>query len=84
MSSLDNVSATTFFFPGRYSNDTPYSSKSKSQHKIRSEALSIVRVLNFSGRKEEWPTWSEKFLAKAKRSEIKYVFLGKLQLPKTS
>jgi hypothetical protein len=25
--------------------------------------LSTIRVLNFWGRKEEWPTWSEKFLA---------------------
>jgi hypothetical protein len=46
--------------------------------------LSAIRVLNFSGRKEEWPTWSEKFLAKAKRSGIKDVLLGKLQIPKTS
>ena len=43
--------------------------------------LSAIRVLNFSGRKEEWPTWSEKFLAKAKRSGIKDVLL---QIPKTS
>jgi hypothetical protein len=43
-----------------------------------------MRVLNFSGRKEEWPTWSEKFLAKGKRSGIKDVLLGKLQTPKTS
>jgi hypothetical protein len=46
--------------------------------------LSAIRVLNFSGRKEEWPTWSEKFLAKAKRSGIKDVLLGKLEIPKTS
>jgi hypothetical protein len=36
------------------------------------------------GRKEEWSTWSEKFLAKAKHSGIKDVLLGKLQIPKTS
>ena len=46
--------------------------------------LSAIRVLNFSGRKDEWPTWSEKFLAKAKRSGIKDVLLGKLQIPKSS
>jgi hypothetical protein len=46
--------------------------------------LSTIRVLNFSGRKEDWPTWSEKFLAKAKRSGIKEVLLGKLHIPKTS
>ena len=46
--------------------------------------LSPIRVLHFSGRKEEWPTWSEKFLAKAKPSGIKDVFLWKLQIPKSS
>jgi hypothetical protein len=45
---------------------------------------SAIRVLHFSGRKEEWSTWSEKFLAKAKHSGIKDVLLGKLQIPKTS
>jgi hypothetical protein len=46
--------------------------------------LSAIRVLHFLGRKEEWPIWREKFLAKAKRSGIKDVLLGKLQIPKTS
>jgi hypothetical protein len=46
--------------------------------------LSAIIVLNFSGRREEWPTWSEKFLAKAKCSRIKDVMLGNLQIPKTS
>jgi hypothetical protein len=51
---------------------------------IKMSDLSAIRVLNFSRRKEECPTWSEKFLAKAKRSGIKDVLLGKLQIPKTS
>jgi hypothetical protein len=46
--------------------------------------LSAIQALNFSGRKEEWPTWREKFLAKAKRSGIKDVLLGKLHIPKSS
>jgi hypothetical protein len=45
--------------------------------------LSVIQVLSFSGSKDEWPTWSEKFLAKAKRSEIKDVLLGKV-IPKSS
>jgi hypothetical protein len=40
--------------------------------------------LSFSGSKDEWPTWSEKFLAKAKRSGIKDVLLGKVLMPKYS
>ncbi len=45
---------------------------------------SAIRLLNFSGKTDEWPRWSEKFLAKAKRSGIKDVLLGKLEIPKTS
>jgi C2H2 zinc-finger/Zinc knuckle len=40
-------------------------------------------VLNFSGKKEDWPTWSEKFQAKAKRSGIKDVLLGRVEIPRT-
>jgi hypothetical protein len=43
--------------------------------------FSAIRVLNISGRKEEWPSWSEKFQAKAKRSGIKDVLLGKVEIP---
>jgi hypothetical protein len=43
--------------------------------------FSAIWVLNFSGRKEEWPSWSEKFLAKAKRSGIKDVLVGKVEIP---
>jgi hypothetical protein len=34
-----------FFFPGRYSNVTPYSSRSKSQRKKWSEAFEPLKVL---------------------------------------
>jgi hypothetical protein len=40
--------------------------------------------LSFSGSKDEWPTWSEKFLAKGKGSGIKDVLLGKVLIPKSS
>jgi hypothetical protein len=43
--------------------------------------FSAIRVLNFSGRKEDWPSWNEKFLAKAKRSGIKDILLGKVEIP---
>ena len=43
--------------------------------------FSDIRVLNFSGRKEEWPSWNEKFLANAKRSGIMDVLLGKIKIP---
>ena len=46
--------------------------------------ISAIRVLNFTGKKEEWSTWSEKFLAKARRSGIKDVLLGKVTIPKTN
>jgi hypothetical protein len=46
--------------------------------------LSAIRVLSFSGSKDEWPTWNEKFLAKAKSSVIKDVLLAKVLIPNSS
>jgi hypothetical protein len=46
--------------------------------------LSAIRVLSFSASKDDWPTWSEKCLAKAKRSGIKDVLLGKVLILKSS
>jgi hypothetical protein len=37
--------------------------------------------LIFSGSKDEWPTWTKKFLAKAKRSRIKDLLLGRFSFP---
>jgi gag-polypeptide of LTR copia-type/Zinc knuckle len=44
--------------------------------------LSTIRVIPFCGNGDEWPIWSEKFLAKAKRYGFKDVLLGKLLIPK--
>jgi hypothetical protein len=46
--------------------------------------LSAIRVISFSGSKDEWPIWSEKFLAKANCSVIKDVLLRKLLIHKYS
>jgi hypothetical protein len=46
--------------------------------------LSEIQVLSSSGSKDEWPAWSEKFLAKGKRPGIKDVLLGKFFIPKSS
>jgi hypothetical protein len=47
--------------------------------------LSAIRVLSFSGRKDEWPIWSKKFLANSKRSGVNDdVLLGKVLIPKSS
>jgi len=45
--------------------------------------FSSIRVIPFYGKSEEWPTWSEKFLAKARRYGFKDVLLGKARIPKT-
>jgi tellurite resistance-related uncharacterized protein len=45
--------------------------------------LSTIRVIPFYGKSEEWPTWSEKFLAKARRYGLKDVLLGKVKVPRT-
>jgi hypothetical protein len=44
--------------------------------------FSTIRVIPFCGKGDEWPIWSEKFLAKAKRYGFKDVLLGKLSIPK--
>jgi hypothetical protein len=46
--------------------------------------ISAIRVMNFTRKTEEWLTWSEKFLAKARRSGIKDIVLGKVTIPKTN
>jgi hypothetical protein len=43
--------------------------------------FSAIQVLNFSGKKEEWPSWNEQFLAKAKLFGIKDLLLGKVEIP---
>jgi tellurite resistance-related uncharacterized protein len=45
--------------------------------------LSTIRVFPFYGKSEEWPTWSEKFLAKARRFGFKDVLLGKVKVLRT-
>jgi gag-polypeptide of LTR copia-type len=45
--------------------------------------LSTIRVIPFYGKNEEWPTWSKKFLAKARRYGFKDVLLGNVRIPKT-
>jgi hypothetical protein len=45
--------------------------------------LSTIRVIPLYGKNEKWPTWSEKFLAKARRYEFKDVLLGNVRIPMT-
>jgi hypothetical protein len=40
-----------------------------------------IRVIQFSGKKVEWPTWEEKFLARAKRRNYKDLLLDKVKVP---
>jgi hypothetical protein len=44
--------------------------------------MNAIRVIPFCGKVEEWPIWSERFLAKAKRCGFKDLLLGKLSIPK--
>jgi hypothetical protein len=45
--------------------------------------ISTIRVILSYGKSEEWPTWSEKFLDKARRYGFKDVLLGKVKVPRT-
>jgi DNA-binding cell septation regulator SpoVG len=43
--------------------------------------LSTICVIPFCGKVDEWPIWSERFLAKSKRFDFKDLLLGKLSIP---
>ena len=43
-----------------------------------------IRILPFSGKKEHWVVWEEKFLVRAKRKGYKNILLGKETAPKDS
>jgi hypothetical protein len=45
--------------------------------------LSTISVIPFYGKNDKWPTWSEKFLAKARHYSFKDVLLGKVRIPMT-
>lgn len=36
-----------------------------------------IKVIPFSGKAVDWPVWSEKFLARARRKGYKNILLGK-------
>ena len=45
------------------------------------EELKIGKVIIFSGKKVEWPLWSEKFLARANRKGYKDILVGTETVP---
>jgi hypothetical protein len=42
------------------------------------------KVILFSGKKQEWSAWEERFLAKARRKGFKNLLLGKETIPKSN
>jgi hypothetical protein len=44
--------------------------------------MNAISVIPFCGKVEEWPIWSERFLAKAERCGFNDLLLGKLSIPK--
>ena len=43
-----------------------------------------IRIISFSGKKEDWSVWEEKFLARARRKGYKKILKGKEKAPKDS
>jgi hypothetical protein len=43
--------------------------------------LNTIRAIPFYGKVDEWLIWSERFLAKSRRSGFKDLMLGKLSIP---
>jgi hypothetical protein len=46
--------------------------------------MNAIRVIPFSGKVEEWPVWSKRSLAKAKRCDFKELLLEKFSIPKVN
>ena len=43
-----------------------------------------IKVIPFSGKSVDWPVWSEKFLARARRKGYKNILTGKVKVPSDS
>ena len=43
-----------------------------------------IAKFTFSGKKVDWPVWSEKFLAQARRKDDKKVIIGTANVPSDS
>ena len=50
--------------------------------KMSEDKERTIRIIPFSGKKEHWAVWEEKFLARAKRKGYKDILLGKEKAPK--
>ena len=49
-----------------------------------SDEVKVTKIITFSGKKTEWPLWSEKFKARATRKGYKDILLGKELVPDDS
>ena len=47
----------------------------------RKKGTASIKVIPFSGKAVDWPVWSEKFLARARRKGYKKILLGKEVVP---
>jgi len=45
------------------------------------KGASSIKVIPFSGKAVDWPVWSEKFLARARRKGYKKILIGKVVVP---
>ena len=45
------------------------------------EEVKTTKIIKFSGSKDDWPIWSEKFLARARRVGYKDILLGNVIVP---
>ena len=43
-----------------------------------------IKIIHFSGKKDEWQVWSEKFLARARRKNYKGILTGSERVPPVS
>ena len=47
----------------------------------KEDTIETIRVLKFSGAKEDWSVWEAKFLARTKGKEYRDILKGKTTVP---
>ena len=52
------------------------SRRSEKHDNMTTESEKAIRVLPFSGKREEWNMWSKKFLARAKKLGYRHILKG--------
>ena len=51
---------------------------------MEQQGETTIKTIVFSGKKTDWETWSEKFMARSKRRGYKKLLIEEIEIPKKS